>query len=447
MPNPVDDAPVGPGQIALPLDTDHSPATEAARLRRFRLRAFYFVVICFTITLVAFFEHPPAVERPVEELERTEQLTDIALDPRLQPYQTPESADHCAEWVLEPAVENLAFASFELPTAADLLFFLSRGPVSGHISIIPTYSVDGPIEVNVTAQYHHDEDLERAKACRTGAANEHGLLLWAEPRHPHRDPRHGVRFNVTVGLPNGVSHYKDLSTDLALFSHSAGKFFHVWSPTWFDVIRLRSSNAAINFGSLVGSSAFIQTTNAKVNGFFAGLELVAQTSNASMDVFALMFGESPGSESRVNLTTSNGAISARLELASKFAHNTLRSVIRTTAASLAINTPKQSMMPPNASFLLDAATTVGPVTLNLYPEFEGTYDLRTTGWGTKASVEELSGNVDPAGNGRRRTVTKESTGRHARGKIYWSKDGKPTEGVERGDVRIATTVSPVKVNV
>ncbi|KAJ6558395.1 hypothetical protein B0H19DRAFT_1150969 [Mycena capillaripes] len=446
MPNPIDDAPVGPGEIALPLDTQ-SRANEAARLRRFRLRAFYFVVICFTITLVAFFEHPPAIERPIEELERTEPLTDIALDPRLQAYETPESADHCAEWVLEPDVENLAFASFELPTAADLLFFLSRGPVSGHISIVenPVYS-SGPIEVNVTAQYHHDEDLERTKVCRMGAANEHGLLLWAEPQHPHGDPRHGVRFNVTVALPNGVRNYKDLSTDLALFSHSAGGFFHLWFATSFDAIRLRSANAAIDFGSLVGKSAFIQTTNAKVEGFFGGPELVAQTSNAPMDVIAFMFGESPGSESRVNLTTSNGAISAHLGLASDFTNNTLRSVVRTTAASITINTPRQSMMVPNASFLLDAATTVGPVTLNMYPEFEGTYDLQTTGWRTKASVEEVSENVDPEGKGRQRTVTRESTGRHARGKIYWSKDGKPTEGVERGDVRIATTVSPVKVN-
>ncbi|KAJ6523375.1 hypothetical protein B0H19DRAFT_1201948 [Mycena capillaripes] len=164
-----------------------------------------------------------------------------------------------------------------------------------------------------------------------------------------------------------------------------------------------------------------------------------------MDVIAFMFGESPGSESRVNLTTSNGAIFARLGLVSDFSDNTLRSVVRTTAASIEINTPAQSMMPPNASFLLDAATTVGPVTLNMYPEFEGTYDLRTTQ--TKASVEEVSENVDPEGRGRQRTVSRESTGRHARGQIYWSKDGKPSEGVERGDVRIATTVSPVKVNI
>ncbi|KAJ6569292.1 hypothetical protein B0H19DRAFT_1256937 [Mycena capillaripes] len=331
-----------------------------SRGRKFRLGAFYFVVICFTIKFVAFFQHLPFVERPTEELT----LTDIALDPRLEPYETPESASHLAEWVL--GRENLASASFDLPTAADLLFFLSRGPVSGHINIVenPIHS-NTPIEVNITAQYHHDEDLERTKVCRTGAANEHGLLLWAEPPQPHGDPNHGVRFNVTVSLPNSGSNYKDLSTDLALFSHSAGDFSSIWSPTWFHV---RSSNAAIDIGS-----AFTQTTNAKVNGFFAGFELVVQTSNAPKDVIALMFGESRGSESRVNLTPSNGAISAHLGLLSGFADNTLRSVVRITAASLAIKAPRQSMKAPNASVLLDAATTVGPVTLNLYPEVEGTY--------------------------------------------------------------------------
>jgi hypothetical protein len=89
----------------------------------------------------------------------------------------PEDADYCAEWF--QGAENLASASFELPAVADLLFFLSRGPVSGHIDVIqtPNYS-RGPIEVNVTAQYHHGEDLERTKLCRIGAANEHGVLIW-----------------------------------------------------------------------------------------------------------------------------------------------------------------------------------------------------------------------------------------------------------------------------
>ncbi|KAJ7664420.1 hypothetical protein DFH06DRAFT_1295673 [Mycena polygramma] len=443
MPNPVDDAPVQAGHIALPLDTDPSEQlqpTEAARLRKFRRRVFYVVVVCCTLTLVAFMEHPPLVRRPVDELARTDPLIDIAADPRLEPYQTPDSADYCAEWT--PGADNLASASFELPTAADLLFFLSRGPLSGHISIdkTPTYST-GPVEVNVTAEYHRDADLERTKVCRMGGANQHGLLLWAGPRHPHGDPTRDVRFNITVGLPSGVRNYKDLTTDLALSSHSVGDFFDIWSPTSFDDIRLKTSNAAVDFGSLVGSSAFIQTTNAKVQGFFGGFELGVQTANAPIKCTAMMFAESAGSESRVNLTTSNGAISTNIGLVSDHSDNILRAGVHTSGASLTIGTPR-SMMARNASFFLDASTSVGPATLALHPEFEGTYDLQTTG--ARARVQEGEDTRDPAGKGRHRTVTKTSTGRHARGEIYWSEEGRPVE--ERGAIRITTTVSPVQID-
>lgn len=66
---------------------------------------------------------------------------------------------------------------------ADLLFFLSRGGVSGHINIIRA-SVSPPIvQVIVTAQYHKPEDLERTKACRMGHANEHGVLIWVRLLH------------------------------------------------------------------------------------------------------------------------------------------------------------------------------------------------------------------------------------------------------------------------
>jgi hypothetical protein len=148
-------------------------------------------------------------------------------------------------------------------------------------------------------------------------------LTKAEPRHPHGDPRRDIRFNITVALPSGVRDYKDITTDLARFSHSFDHFFDLWSPTSLEVIRLKVSNAAINFGvslsvsyvilllkssfqSLVGHSAFIQTSNAKAEGFFSGVELGVQTSNAPIEVTALMFGETTGTESRVQLKTSNG---------------------------------------------------------------------------------------------------------------------------------------------
>ncbi|KAJ7102831.1 hypothetical protein C8R44DRAFT_808620 [Mycena epipterygia] len=438
MGNPVEDSSVGRGEIALPLDSS-GECNAGARRRKFRLRAFKFCVFvfCSTFAVVAFWKQPPSVRMALGEL--IHGADNIAEDPRLKAYQTPESAEYCAEWdpvaVTVSGPVQLASASFELPTAADLVFFLARGPVSGHINIIktPSYSM-GPIEVNVTAEYKNAEDLERTKVCRMGLAHEHGVLVW----HPHGDPRRDVRINITVALPTGVKNYRDVTTDLPLFQHDVGDFFDMWSPTSFEVIRLKASNAAINHGDLMAESLFVQTSNAKIKGFFGGLELSVQTSNAPIASIAMMYGANAGSESRVNLKTSNGAISAMLGLASDFTDNVLRAVLQTSGAS--INIVGTRFMADNSSFFLDASTSVGPATLRLDPEYEGTYNLQTSLAQAQVEVEVVS---DPSRQGRNRTVTKTSTGQHAQGSIYWSHDGEPTEGVQRGSVKVTTSKSPV----
>jgi hypothetical protein len=97
----------------------------------------------------------------------------------------------------------------------------------------------------------------------------------------------------------------------------------------------------------------------------------------------------------------------------------------------------------NSGFFLDASTSVGPAKVYLYSGFEGAYDLQTSL--AEARIEETTDPSDPAGKGRLRTVTKTSTGKHAQGIIYWSEDGEPTEGVERGSVKVTTSVSPVEL--
>ncbi|KAF7335560.1 hypothetical protein MVEN_02210000 [Mycena venus] len=182
-------------------------------------------------------------------------------------------------------------------------------------------------------------------------------------------------------------------------------------------------------------------TNAKLEGFFSGLEVSAQTSNAPIDIIATMFGQSSGSESRVNLQTSNGAITAHLGLVSDYENNILRAVAQTSGASLTIHASGRLMLAQNSSFFLDASTSVGPATAYLYPEYEGLYDLWTTR--AEAQLRGAKDLADPSGKGRHRTVAKKSTGRHAQGRIYWSHDGKPAAASERGSVKITTSVSPV----
>ncbi|KAJ7748770.1 hypothetical protein DFH07DRAFT_1062464 [Mycena maculata] len=440
MMNPVDYSPAEPGKGALLLDPQ--PATHTtSRLRTFRRRILSGTALCFLLGLV-FWCHPLTVGRPNELAQGS---VGIAVDPRLEAYQNPENAKYCADW--SPAVEarDNVSVTFELPTEADLLFFLSRGPVSGGIDLVrSTSSSTGPVEVNVTATYHDIGDLRRTKVCRMGAADEHGLLIWAEPRHPHGHPTQNVQFTIIVALPIGVQSYKDLTTDLARFAHTTMDFFDWWSPVSFEVIRLRTSDAAIHSG-LMGRALFIQTSNADVQGNFAGYELGVQTSNAPIQVAAIMFGENVGSESRVQLKTSNGAIDVDMVLLSGYANNTLRAVVQTSAAPITINrrlANKDPIEPAiNSSFFLDASTSLGAASVQLYPEYEGTYDLQTSS--APAEVWEGTKTEDPLGKGRHRTVNKTLDGEHAQGSMFWSRDGEPPEGVRRGAVKIITSKSPI----
>ncbi|KAJ7816415.1 hypothetical protein B0H14DRAFT_3877869 [Mycena olivaceomarginata] len=397
MPNPVDDSPKPLGAIALPPDVSELQSNDVATRRsKFRRSAICFLLIC-SILALAVFKYP--------------QTVDSARDPRLQAYQTPGSAQYCAEWTSGVPLANgshLVHTSFELPMTADLLFFLSRGGVSGHINIIRA-SVSPPIvQVIVMVQYHKPEDLERTKACRMGHANEHGVLIWAEPRHPH-DPTHdSVRVDITVAVPSstGVTLYKDLSTDLPLFSHTLDKFFMLFLP------------------SLIARAAFIHTSNGKVEGLFSGYELKVHTSNSPIDSVALMLAERAGSEVRVELKTSNGKIKSSMNFlpSPEFPDNVvLRAVVQTSGASLAIDTPTH-LMAHKTSFFLDASTSGALASVALSPQYEGTYDLRTS----------LGAHVG-----------KNSTEERAKGSIYWSYDGEPTEGVQRGAVKVTTVCSPV----
>ncbi|KAJ7725298.1 hypothetical protein DFH07DRAFT_854172 [Mycena maculata] len=450
MPNPVDDAPAAPGEIVLPCDPVPDPGL-GARLRTFRRRVLYVSVVCFALALVVLWEHPPTAKRPIEEL--ADGLANIAEDPRLEPYQTLENAEYCAEWEL--GSHGNASVSFELPTDADLLFFLSRGPSSGHINVIKGAET-GPVQVNVTALYDDTEDLERTKVCRMGYAQEHGILIWAEPRHPHGDPRHDVQPTITVALPTNHSNFRDFTTDLALFSHHFDSFWDFFSGISFMAIRLKTSNAPIRYLGLIARALFIQTSNANIQGLFVGTDVFMQTSNAPIKLFALLFGESVGAESRAQIKTSNGAIETSLIMGSDYVDNVFRVLVETSAAPLTVNKPTgygvdkrlsqmvESMEYYNMSFFLDASTTLGPAIVKISPEYEGTYDLQTTR--SQAHVNETTDIHDPSGKGRHRTVNRTSEGgQQAEGFVYWSddRDGEPPEGVARGAVKVTTTESPV----
>jgi hypothetical protein len=74
--------------------------------------------------------------------------------------------------------------------------------------------------------------------------------MQAEYSRALTQPAQDIRFHITVQLPvrGGLKEYKDLSTDLPLFSHELDDFTDVWGGALFEVVRFKSSNAPIDHG-------------------------------------------------------------------------------------------------------------------------------------------------------------------------------------------------------
>ncbi|KAF7290838.1 hypothetical protein MIND_01325000 [Mycena indigotica] len=433
MPNPVDDAPQQTGPISLPVE-----GGSRRSLRGFHRGVASLSLIALVAVSLVLWQHPPRLQRGTDELS----VPSRSYDPRLERYQTPESAAFCADWREDGS--NEASAEFALAVDnASLTFLLSRGPLHGDVHIVEAESSSGPFKVAVSARFDTKDRLEATKACLMSLEQEQGVLFWAEPRHPHGDPRQDVRLNITLSVPRssgtGKPGHNDLSTDLPLFSHHVGEFFHFFSGTDFERIRLRSSNAPVDFGSLIGRSAFIETSNAEMRGFFAGLELDARTSNGELKATAFMFGDADGAKAPVNLWTSNGEVNAALSLASDYKDNSIHATIRTSNAKMLVQT---RLLGDNTTIVLNASTSNGPADLYLDSTFEGEYDIQTS-LGT-AKIDRNPNTRDPSGGTREHVITRTRTGKRASGLVYWGKDGEgPAEDARLGEVTLKTSNAPV----
>ncbi|KAJ7051013.1 hypothetical protein C8F01DRAFT_673534 [Mycena amicta] len=327
-----------------------------------------------------------------------------ADDPRLQAYQTPDDALACKE--LSP--ETQTSVSLGLPTDAALLFFLSRGPLFGQLDLSKdTSSSSDSVEVTVSTE----DAYSQVQVCRMGStsANEHGVLIWADSEHRE------TRVTLTVKLPHGVYFYQDLSTDLPLFVHEVDDLRTQYAS--FDNLRLKTVDVPINYAGLLAGSIFLQTSNANISGFSDGYELDVHTSNAAIEALARFQAEEPDQKLRLNLKTSLGPISTSLALFSPYENLVLDAHIHTSLGPILI----QSRVPwwtLNSTLLLDASTSLKPISIWLDESYEGTYELETSASAVYVNQDEDV--EDPLGRGRKRVVTKlpEEQEMYAKGEVY-----------------------------
>ncbi|KAJ7064129.1 hypothetical protein C8F01DRAFT_1250381 [Mycena amicta] len=367
----------------------------------------------------------------------------LAEDPRLEPYQTPENAQFCADWIVDPEHPTTASVEFDLPFDDDkLTFFLARTAGAEddalHGKIQFQQDTNGVGVARVAATVHladMDSDsnalLRGVKVCRMGSEEkrEHGVLFWASLSELDQ----AAHLEVSVLLPptpEGTEPNHDLTTDLPLFIHELGSLFTFWGMTVLQSIRLRSTNAAISSGVLVASQvALIQTSNASVDGWFWGRGLRIATTNGTINSTIVPFNEVPGSETQLDFRTSNGDINVAIFASlSPMSNNTLAVSAHTSNGNLTIHNGFDSR---DATLRLDASTTAGSAEVRVGTSFEGTYELETTDH--EASVVPDPDTKDPLGKDRTRVVTREDGGEwpeKVHGEIYWAQDGQRQESGE-----------------
>ena len=126
-----------------------------------------------------------------------------------------------------------------------------------------------------------------------------------------------------------------------------------------------------------------------------------------------------------------------LTMASDYANTKMKTTIHTTNGRVNVSMSRE--MQPDGEVFLNVDTSNAPVNILLHPEYEGTYDLRTT----IADAEVLWDQAlrDPTGKGRNKTLVEKSRERTGKtGRMFWGK-----EQTIDGSIRVRSSVEPVKL--
>ncbi|KAJ7478249.1 hypothetical protein FB451DRAFT_1032641, partial [Mycena latifolia] len=364
------------------------------------------------------------------------------------PIPSDVAIDHCAEWSnvgeldADEEFPYSADTSFELPVAANTLFLLSRHLgrgflVGGRVIFLQSEDVSDTVNVDVTAQFWHQEHLDATKACLLAHdGDKSGVGLFWEADHPRDRKRHNaLRIYVTVTFPQtddgALLAINNLSTDLQIFTQIFGDV----SSVAFKTLELKSSLGGVFSESLVAEHADVHTSMGAIEGTFnASHGLVLRTSNAPIFVDVNLAHTDANKPARLLMTTSNGYINGNISLLSSGDAPAAFDVIaRTANAPLSLSVAA----PPAANITLRATTAIGAASVALPASYEGSFAASTSLSSVTVNIDENA--EDPSGQGRERRVDWDANNRgHAKGRVGWDE-----EGMGRGSVSVRTSMAPV----
>jgi len=360
------------------------------------------------------------------------------------------------DWVLyEPSRKDQfphhARTAFCLPVEdAEALYLFSRGSQqAGTVQVVNSDKPGSSAEVIVTVGYYTQFALDHATVCHLERAqNERGIGILTPKWWPSQQDKHNtLQFHVKVILPaskdNDVLQVKRFETDMPLYVHTFGNLAEFAT---FRHMSLKTADAPITAESIHVDESYMQTSNASINGVFgASSSLKFRSANGPITAIVDLLNQ--GSEPTIlDIETSNSPINCAVSLAASDngpgAGGTFD--VRTITSNSPLKISFKSL-PTGAKLQTIARTSNSRATIDMHPEFEGSFQAETSRFG-QADLEMLNV-VDPTGKGRKRIfqdVRKEKGS--ARGSVFWQREMADNYDVRRrGRVEVKTSNGPIRL--
>ncbi|KIJ04915.1 hypothetical protein PAXINDRAFT_94132 [Paxillus involutus ATCC 200175] len=328
-----------------------------------------------------------------------------------------------------PRYPRGAQTSFNLPVHSDELYLISRGSYQhGKVKVKQSADVEWKnVVVDVRVAYHHDQALGRAKVCKLRKEESKiGVGIYTPPTlgWPGLGDRDRLEFEVTFNFPvtrsDSPVSVKRFSTTTHSFVHEVGD---LWQSMMFDDIDLKTSNSAIQVGSLTFAKGSFTSSNSLISGHFNTSDSLAlRTSNGNIAVTASLLSTRERA-TKLDMRTSNGRIKSEVSLSTHTNSGGNFDVKAHTSNGMIDLEYDDS--PLNAILTSEAKTSNSPVSVKMHPAFEGTFGVTSSSIGPVLQDERPN---DPSGRGRRRVLSQNKVRGTISGSVYWA----GSDGARRG---------------
>ncbi|KAH7106588.1 hypothetical protein BKA62DRAFT_687569 [Auriculariales sp. MPI-PUGE-AT-0066] len=284
------------------------------------------------------------------------------------------------------------------------------------------------------------EDVLFARVCtfeRESGAKGVGVIVPEEL--PEVDKYNLVRFRVKVPAQDIGS----FESNLWNYTQTGGDL----SDALFQNLALVGVGGDLRFESVAAHIANISTIGGNITGSYAAHDrFTIATVGGTVDIDLDFKSTDPERPAQLALSSAGGPLNATVSLGTT--SEDFAGVFRVVASTTAPLNLVLKEAPAGSSVSLLASTVGGAASVTLPAAYEGSFEARTFGLKNQAELLARDGLKDPAGRGRKRTISSHTIGipfgHGVSGEVYWG-DERPERPA--GNVRFEAIAAPLTLTV